>query len=114
MTKFRSWVIVAILLVSGTCVAAQISGSSRLSVTIDEQMEMKIVNADLVLKIRLSNGVTAKLWTDQQCHIPPSDSLTFEHSGTYTIHLGKNDPLPHLACANSSDGRLSSSLLLHQ
>lgn len=113
MTRFTWWVIVAILLVSDTCVAGQFSGSSRLSVTIDEQVEMAIVNADLVLKIRLANGVTAKLWVGQDCRVPTPDSLTFDHSGIYTIHLGKSERLPYLACANSSDGRLRSSLLLH-
>lgn len=114
MTKFASWMITASILLFSLCVSAQSSGSSRLSLTVDEQLEMKIVNADLVLKVRLSNGVTAKLWTGEHCRFPTADSLTFEHSGTYTVHFDRGDAVPLLACASSSDGRLRKSLLLHE
>jgi hypothetical protein len=91
----------------------QATQNGNLTLTIHPQIQLQEQGTDLVLKIRLAEGTSVKLWGSNSCGSPTDDSKTFIASGTYTTAV-QNLSLQGAAyaCAVSSDGFLKASLLL--
>jgi hypothetical protein len=91
----------------------QMGQSANLTLIVRPQIQLQEQGTDLVLKIRLAEGTSVKLWGSNSCGSPTDDSKTFIASGTYTIAV-QNLSLQGAtyACAVSSDGLLKASILL--
>jgi hypothetical protein len=89
------------------------TGIITVSVTIPEQAQLQLQGGNVNLKIRLAPGVSARLWRDDSCRAPHSESNSYSQSGSFVIPL---DSLPRSSgaqvCLLSSDGVLRSSMEL--
>jgi hypothetical protein len=67
--------------------AASNSGTTQIGVVIREQQEFVQSGTTMVLKIRLSPGITAKIWRDVRCASPNGDAQLIRQSGVYTLPI---------------------------
>jgi hypothetical protein len=101
--------------IGGPTVAAQrrMSQSGNLTLIVQPQIQLQEHGTDVVLKIRLAEGVNVKLWGSNSCGYPNEESKTFTASGTYTVSLQSLSAQGSTyTCAVSSDGLLKASMLL--
>ncbi len=84
-------------------------------VRVGEESQLQVSGNRLVLKMRLSPGVEARLWGDKACDIPTDEAIIIQNSGTYVIGL-KDILLGNetYLCLLSSDGNLRNSLAVVQ
>ncbi len=89
--------------------------TSLLMVRVGEESQLQVSGNRLVLKMRLSPGVEARLWGDKACDIPTDEAIIIQNSGTYVIGL-KDILLGNetYLCLLSSDGNLRNSLAVVQ
>ena len=103
--------VIAPLSVLAGLYASGSNGQSGISLTIGEQQELIVTGDNLILKIRLNAGVTAKLWGDKTCAAPIQKAMTITGSGNYTFPLVD---VPHqdrvYVCLLSSDSKLNDSV----
>ena len=96
---------------AGAQVQARQTGN--LTLNIQPQIELQVQGTDVILKIRLVQGTTAKLWGDNSCGLPKENGTTFTASGTYTISVQNLAAQGQAyACAGSSDGLMRASIPL--
>lgn len=103
-----------LLVLPSSSPAAQSSrktASSSLMVQIGEEVQLQVNGNGLVLKMRLSPGVVARLWSNSTCGAPTEDAMIVTNSGSYIIDLSN---IPHegksFICLLSSDGKLHEAL----
>lgn len=103
----------AVLLVPDAGAQVQTKQTGNVTLTIQPQIQLQEQGTDVILKIRLVQGTTAKLWGDNSCGLPKDNGKTITASGTYTISV-KNLAAQGqaYACAASSDGILKASIPL--
>ena len=91
----------------------QMKQSGNLTLIIQPQIQLQEQGTDVILKIRLVEGTTAKLWGDNSCGLPKDNGRTFTASGTYTISVQNLSAQGQAyACAVSSDDLLKASIRL--
>jgi hypothetical protein len=91
----------------------RMSQSGNLTLIVQPQIQLQEHGTDVVLKIRLAEGVNVKLWGSNSYEYPNEESKTFTASGTYTVSLQSLSAQGSTyACAVSSDGLLKASMLL--
>jgi hypothetical protein len=83
------------------------TATTRLLLTVRGEEQLQRQGGNVILKIRLAPGVTAKLWGDQACGRPIQAAMVITNSGTYTLAF---DNIPYegkaYLCLLSSDGTL--------
>lgn len=67
------------------------TGTATLLVTVREQEQLQLQGENVILKIRLASGVTARLWGSRACGMPIQQAMVFTKSGTYIL-LQENIP----------------------
>ena len=86
------------------------NGASTLRLTVSEQQSLTVVGSNVILKLRLLPGVTAKLWGDKTCGAPIQKAMLITASGNYVIPLAN---VPHqnrdYVCLLSSNAHLNAS-----
>jgi hypothetical protein len=113
---------IALLLVGLLRVAPLLHAESRsvtsaLIVQVAEAGQLELQNDNVIVKLRLTRGVTVAVWEDKACTTPANESYTITASGTYTIPLNQIKQGQKAAgeeegsiCLQSSDGVLRRSL----
>lgn len=87
--------------------AAGATATSRVMVVVQEQQSMVQQGRDILLKVRLSPGVSAKIWVDVVCGSPNEDAILITQSGSYVLPIASIQGRGNLySCMLSSDGRL--------
>ena len=88
------------------------TGTTSLLLTVGQQEQLQFQGENVILKIRLASGVTARLWGDAACATPIRKAIVLTKSGTYTISL---DDVPQnnkgYVCLLTSDGILRDSVV---
>lgn len=88
------------------------TGTTSLSLTVGQQEQLQLQGENVILKIRLASGVTARLWGDEGCATPIQKAMVMTKSGAYTISF---DNVPHnskgYVCLLTSDGILRDSVV---
>ena len=103
----------AVFLVPRVGAQAQTARPGTLAINIRPQIQLQTQGTDVVLKIRLEPGITAKLWRDDSCGLPTETATTIAASGTYTIAIQNLVSQGQAyVCAASSDGLLKDSIAL--
>lgn len=96
--------------------AASATASSRVVVVVREQQALEQQGSDVLLKVRLSPGVSAMVWVDASCDLPNENATTITRSGSYVLPIA-NLQSPGIqgrgnaySCIVSSDGRLNAAV----
>ena len=88
---------------------------ANLRIVVQPEQSLVQVGDEMSLMIRLSPGVTAKLWPARQCGQPPADAFLVAKSGIYTIPIRIVDGEPNVYyCLRSSDNQMESVVLVHR
>jgi len=103
-----------LLLTLGTAAyAARASATSSVMVVVREQHELVQQGSNLLLKVRLSRGVSARVWVDAGCDSPNENAVTITQSGSYVLSIaGIQGRGNSYSCMVSSDGQLSAAVPL--
>jgi hypothetical protein len=89
----------------------QTKQTGNLTLSIKPQIQLQVQGADVILRIRLSQGTNAKVWGDNSCGLPKENGATFTTSGTYSLSVQNlQGQGQSFACAASSDGLLMASI----
>lgn len=108
--RFITLVIVVCILVSSVQ-AATSTATARVVVIIAPEQMLIQQGDDILLKIRLSPGATARVWVDSSCEIPNSKAVLILQSGSYVLPIEKMQGLGgSYSCLRSSDGRLTTAV----
>lgn len=116
-----SWTLVGLLVVGLLRVAPLYAESRSVTATLILQVreagQIELQNDSVIVKLRLTRGVAANLWSDKACSVPAYASYIITASGTYSIPLDEinqrqNSEAADISfiCLQSSDGVLHSSL----
>lgn len=96
--------------------AASATAASRVMVVVREQQALEQQGSDMLLKVRLSPGVSAMVWVDASCDSPNENATTITQSGSYLLPIA-NLQSPGIqgrgntySCIASSDGRLNAAV----
>jgi hypothetical protein len=91
--------------------AASASATSRVMVVIQEQEALVQQGTNMLLKVRLSPGVSARVWVDVSCDSPNENATVITQSGTYVLPIASIQGRGNsYSCMVSSDGRLSAAV----
>jgi hypothetical protein len=87
--------------------AATATATNRVVVVIQEQQALVQQGSDMLLKVRLSPGVSARVWVDANCESPNENATIITRSGSYVLPIASIQGRGNsYSCMVSSDGRL--------
>jgi hypothetical protein len=93
--------------------AASAAAASHVMVIVQEQQALVQQGSDMLLKVRLSPGVSARIWVDASCGAPNENATIITESGSYVLPIvnmqGRGNSY---VCMVSSDQRLSAAVPL--
>jgi hypothetical protein len=87
--------------------AAKAGATSSVMVEVQEQYELLQRGSEMLLRVRLSPGVSARVWVDASCDLPKDNAVIVTQSGSYVLPIADIQGQSNLySCMVSSDGRL--------
>jgi hypothetical protein len=105
---YRLITLLIVLAVAAMAHAATAIGTTRVMVVIEEQQSLAQQGTDMLLKVRLSPGVSARVWVDVSCGSPNENATIITQSGSYVLPIASIQGRGNsYSCLVSSDGRLS-------
>lgn len=93
--------------------AASAVAASHVMVIVQEQQAFVQQGSNMLLKVRLSPGVSASVWADASCGAPNGNATIITESGSYLLPIVDiQGPGNSYVCMVSSDERLSAAVPL--
>ena len=93
--------------------AASAAAASHVMVIVQEQQAFVQQGSDILLKVRLSPGVSARVWVDTTCGAPNENATIITASGSYRLPIANIQGRGNsYVCMVSSDERLSAAVPL--
>jgi hypothetical protein len=93
--------------------AASAAATSHVMVIVQEQQAFVQQGSDMLLKVRLSPGVSASIWVDASCGTPNENATIITESGSYRLPIASIQGRGNAyVCMVSSDERLSAAVRL--
>lgn len=80
--------------------------TNRVIVVIQEQQALVQQGSDMLLKVRLAPGVSARVWVDVSCDTPNEGARIITQSGSYVLPIASSQDGGNSYCMVSSDGQL--------
>lgn len=103
--------LLVVLTLATMAYAASAIATSRVMVVVQEQQLLTQQGSDLLLKVRLSPGVSARVWVDLSCDSPNENATTITESGSYVLPIASLQGRgSSYSCMVSSDGRLNAAV----
>jgi hypothetical protein len=109
-TRFTLLIVLAF---STSAHAASAAAASHVTVIVQEQQAFVQQGSDVLLKVRLSPGVSASVWVDASCGTPNENATIITASGSYRLSVASIQGRGNsYVCMVSSDERLSAAVPL--